>query len=123
MHFPLANYPDINNIARVRVTMSRVSGTNGVAGVGICATTGTWTACTAAYPGPPFADAAGPLAMAASVNGTDMVFDSPALAAQVEAMKRLTTYASGFAFTNSNGTIGVGTNSLPQPTMVLTYYP
>jgi hypothetical protein len=123
MHFPLANYPDIINIARVRVTMSKVSGSGATTGVGICATTGAWTACAAAYPGPPFADQAGPLAMATSVNGVDMVFDSAALAAQVEVMKRLTTYASGFAFTNPSGTIGVATNALPQPTMVLTYYP
>jgi hypothetical protein len=122
MHFPLGNYPFITNIAHVRVTMSAVAPNANIPGVGINATTAAWTACAAGYPGPPYADQAGPLALATTVNGTDLVFDSAALAAHVEAMKRSASY-SGFAFTCPAGQVPVITNGLPQPTMVLTYYP
>lgn len=122
MHFPLGSYPSIINVAHVTVNMSRVNGSSPVTNAGIYATTAAWTACAANYPGPPFADPAGPLAMATSPNGIDMQFDSPALAAQVEAMKRSGSF-TGFAFAMSSGQIGVATNALPQPTLTLTYYP
>lgn len=122
LHFALAGYPFGARVKSARVTMTRVASAVPAGSLWLAPATSTWTACATSYPGPPFADVAVTVAPTTE-NGVDLAFESPGLAAYVEATRRLPVN-NGFSLGSTSGDhlIEVNTFGVPKPLLTVTYY-